>query len=886
MITDGRGSRLATALALACWLAGMEIGTALEREANTTLTVPIDPAVFGYALEPAFGTLRFMDPVSIATPPGETGRVFVVEQRGRIGLITNLSEPTRTVFLDIASRVAGGTPSDERGLLGLTFHPGYATNGWFFVYYSALTNGVLHHRLSRFEVSGDDPNRARANSETLLLSQHHRANNHNGGDLHFGPDGYLYVALGDEGGANDNWNNAQWIDRNFHAGILRIDVDRRPDSLEPNPHPAVFPGAYAVPADNPFHGITEFNGRAVDPAAVRTEFWAVGLRNPWRMAFDPVTGWLWAGDVGQGAREEINVITRGGNYGWAFREGTLSGPKASQAPPGFTSIPPVVQYTHGSGAMQGRSVTGGLVYRGTRMSQLTGAYVFADYVSGNVWAIRWEGPPGAGGPMPPMERLTGRTGIAGFGVDPRNGDVLMAVQATDMLMRLTYSGAVTGEPLPPTLSETGAFADLETLTPHAGIVPYALNVPFWSDGALKDRWFSVPDPEQRIGFHSTDPWSFPVGTIWIKHFELERVRGQPESRQRLETRFLVRREQGVHGFTYRWTDPTHAALVDESGMDEAFTVRDGDLERTQIWRYPSRSECLQCHTPAGGWALGFHTAQLNREVSSGESVTNQIALLAGAGYFDVSPSGHAGLPALASAEDETSSVEWRVRSWLEVNCAQCHQPGGTALGNWDARARSPLSATGLIDGLLSDDEGDAANRLVVRGEPDLSMVHARVVRLGAGRMPPLASGVVDDVSVALLRRWIVEELPGWQSYAEWQQVHFETPELPVAGAGFDADGDGAANWVEYLTGTDPLNPEDVWRPAIAPLESGVRLSYPRRANRGFVVEWTEDLAAPESWRAVESGANRFWIPAEDGMAELIESADRDARYFRVRVFEP
>ncbi|MBX3745817.1 MAG: PQQ-dependent sugar dehydrogenase [Verrucomicrobiae bacterium] len=870
----------------ACWLTGMGIGMALEREANTTLTVPVDPPVFGYTVEPAFGTVRFTDPVGMATPPGETGRVFVVEQRGRIGVITNLAEPTRTVFLDIAARVAGGVPADERGLLGLAFHPGYADNGAFFVYYSTLTNGVLHHRLSRFQVSEDDPNRARADSEMILLSQHHRANNHNGGDLHFGPDGYLYVALGDEGGANDNWNNAQWIDRNFHAGILRIDVDRRPGSVEPNPHPAVFPGAYAVPADNPFHGVTEFNGRAVDPGAVRTEFWAVGLRNPWRMAFDPATGRLWTGDVGQGAREEINVITRGGNYGWAFREGTLNGPKASQAPAGFTSIPPVVQYSHGGGALQGRSVTGGVVYRGNRMSQLTGAYVFADYVSGNVWAIRWDGEPGDGSPMPPMERLTGRTQIAGFGVDPRNGDVLMAVQATDMLMRLTYSGTSTGDPLPPTLADTGAFSDLATMTPHAGIVPYDLNVPFWSDGALKERWFSVPGLEQRIGFHPSGPWSFPAGTVWIKHFELELVRGDPASRRRLETRFLVRRDQGVHGFTYRWTGATEAVLVGEEGMDETFMVRDGDVERTQTWRYPSRSECLQCHTPAGGLALGFSTAQLNRPVVAGEGVTNQIALLAGAGYFEAPPDGYATLPALAPADDETSSVEWRVRSWLDVNCAQCHQPGGPALGAWDARSRTPLSATGLIDGLLSDDEGDADNRLVVRGHVDRSMLHARVVRLGPGRMPPLASEVVDEVSAALLRRWIEEELPDWKSYAEWQGVHFEDPEAPVAAPEFDADGDGATNWLEYLTGTDPLDPAEVWAMSIAPSEAGVRLSYPRLRNRGFVVEWTEDLASPESWRAVESEANRFRIPAESGTAEWIEMAEGSARYFRVRVFEP
>lgn len=855
---------------------------ALDRVANTTLRVPLTPPVYGYAVEPAFGGLRFTDPVAIVTPPGEAHRLFVVEQRGRIAVITNLASPNRTVFLDIVSRVAGGQPTDERGLLGLAFHPGYATNRQFFVFYS--TAGALGQRVSRFEASPSNPNVALAASETILFTQPDEAGNHNGGDLHFGRDGYLYVALGDEGNQNDSLNNSQRIDKDFFSAILRIDVDQRPGNLPPNPHPAIRAGTYSVPVDNPWVGATSFNGRSVNPESVRTEFWAVGLRNPWRMSFDPETGDLWVGDVGGGVREEINVVTRGGNYGWAYREGTLNGPKASQAPAGFASIPPVAQYPHGSGPAQGNSVTGGLVYRGQRLSQLTGAYVFADYVSGNIWALRPNGTNAV-----PMTRLTGRPTIAGFGRDPRNGDVLMADQGNDQLVRLIYSDSAVGDPLPETLAETGAFSDLANLTPEAGIVPYEINVPFWSDHAGKGRWFSVPDVTQRIGFDANAAWSFPTGMVWIKHFELELVQGDPSSRRRLETRFLVRHTNGVHGLTYRWTSPpTNAVLVPEEGMDETFTItdREGGIVRTQVWHYPSRAECLRCHTPAAGWALGFNTQQLNRPGPGPDGGAPQIQDLAAAGYLLNPPTENEPLRALAAATDQTASVEWRVRSWLDANCSSCHRPGGTALGDWDARASTPLSETGLIDGLLDNDEGDPLNRLIVAGSVAHSMVHSRIRRSGEGRMPPLASSVLDDAAAGILSQWITNGLSGWKSYAAWQRDHFEDPSATIAAPDSDADGDGAANHLEYLTATDPRNPAEVWSVRIERDAGGVRLRYPHLANRGFVVEWTATLGSEASWQPLAVPENRFRIAAETFAAEITQPAVNEARYYRVRVFEP
>src|SRR5438132_13849660 len=201
-----------------------------QRVANTTLQMPPSPQAFGYSTTNAFGNLTLTDPIAIASPPGETNRLFIVEQAGRIAVITNLTAPTHTLFLDVSSRVQGGVPLDETGLLGLAFHPGYATNRYFFVFYStrSTTPGVatnaLHERLSRFQTMADNSDQADPNSEVVLLNQYDPAANHNGGDLHFGPDGYLYVSLGDGGGQHDALGNAQHIDKDFFSGILRIDV--------------------------------------------------------------------------------------------------------------------------------------------------------------------------------------------------------------------------------------------------------------------------------------------------------------------------------------------------------------------------------------------------------------------------------------------------------------------------------------------------------------------------------------------------------------------------------------------------------------------------------------------------------------------------------------
>jgi hypothetical protein len=739
--------------------------------------------------------------------------------------------------------------------------------------------------LSRFETSPANPHLALTNSEVVLINQRDEASNHNGGDLHFGPEGYLYVALGDEGGANDNWNNSQRIDKDFFAGLLRLDVDKRPGSLPPNAHPASTTN-YAVPPDNPFVGATSFNGSPVNPANVRTEFWAVGLRNPWRFSFDRVTGWLYCGDVGQGAWEEINVITRGGNYGWAYREGAHAGPKAP--PAGFTSIDPILEYGHGSGTNQGNSVTGGVVYRGSRLPLLDGAYVFADYVSGNVWALRYDGTNAAG-----WQRLTGNPNIAGFGLDPSNGDVLLADLNAGQIKRLLYT-TVSGAPLPATLADTGAFTNLATLEPHPGIVAYDVNVPFWSDGALKSRWFSVPNPTGRITFRYPTPpnyvpWTFPTGTVWIKHFELELTNGVPESRRRLETRFLVRDAGStVYGVTYRWdATQTNALLVPSEGLDETFTLNDGGLSRTQVWHYPSRDECLRCHTAAFGYAAGFNTAQLNRDHDYDGIVDNQLRALSHAGYFNPTPTNLHALPLLAHPTNEAFSVEARVRGYLMANCAPCHFPGGVAPGRFDARSYPPLSVANLVNGTLNNTLGDPANRVVVPGSLSHSMLLTRMAIRGTWQMPPLASSVPDTQGLALLSRWITNDLVGYESFAEWQGRFFGSTNAPEAAAGADPDGDRGLNTLEYLTGTNPTNALEAWSIGVERSGGTVEVVYPRLANRGFEVRWSTNLFSTSSWQFLNVPENRPFFAASNATARVPDAlTNGPPRYYRVRVYEP
>ncbi len=811
-----------------------------QRLINNTLSLPTELPSGTYDIELAFDESFFSSPIAMATPPGETNRLYVVERSGRIRIVSDLeagiveSEP----FLDISSVV---TTNSENGLLGLAFHPNYAQNRQFFVFYTTNQNGA-RNRISRFLASENNPNQADANSETIFLNQIDDRANHNGGDIHFGPDGYLYAALGDEGAANDSLDNSQLVDKDFFAGIIRIDVDRKPEHIEPTFHPAVVRDGqnlayFSIPADNPLVQQWQNEGADIN-SNLRLEFYAIGLRNPWRMSFDPVTGRLWTGDVGQNRREEVDIIQKGGNYGWVFREGFIEGPKNQTPPAGFTLIDPVYDYPRGDGV----SITGGIVYRGANLSELDGAYIFSDFVSGNLWAL-FESPDQ--GP-PVVERLLVEDGIASFGRDPNNGDILLANLGGPL------SRIVRGENNPPTsfpsmLSETGAFKNLDTLEPEDGIIAYEPNVSFWSDHAIKQRWVSIPDAT--VNYALDQPWTFPQGSIWVKHFELETTRGDPGTRKRVETRFLVKTDTGAYGISYRWNEEgTDASLVAEEGVDIDFQINENGQPITQNWRIPSRAECMQCHTSVAGYALSFNTRQLNREqIIEGQS-QNLLEHLSSIGILDTPITDASSLPRYSNTDDSSETLESRVRSYVAVNCVSCHQPGSIAPNTWDARPELTLEQTGLIDGIASDDGGNPNSRLIIRESPDLSVLLSRIAgNHGFSRMPPIGSNVIDEDGVDLLTAWINLALPSNESFQEWQIARFGNDSSADAQPNADPDGDGNTNELEYLTRTDPLDPTDSWQPELSAKGGSFNVSFPMAPDRRFIVESSQDMVDWKIW---------------------------------------
>ncbi len=355
-----------------------------------------------FDIEEAFPNLQFFNPVGIYHSGDSTNRLFVVAQEGEIYVFEN-SEGVATakVFLDIKDRVLFG---GEQGLLGLAFHPDFADNGFFFVDYTA--ENPRRTVIARFAVSQVNPDQAEKDSGRVILEVPQPFSNHNGGQIAFGLDGYLYVALGDGGSGGDPQGNGQ--DRlSLLGSILRIDVNAPSEGKE-----------YGIPVDNPFMGNSE---------GYREEIYAYGLRNPWRFTFDPLTGWLWVGDVGQNRREEIDIVEKGKNYGWNIMEGSLCySPSEGCNRTGLEL--PLWEY----GRDLGISITGGFVYRGSKFPDLIGTYVYGDFGSGRIWALEYDG---VDDPVN-LELLDTGLNIASFGIDEDNELYICAFDGK--IYELTY----------------------------------------------------------------------------------------------------------------------------------------------------------------------------------------------------------------------------------------------------------------------------------------------------------------------------------------------------------------------------------------------------------------------------------------------------------------
>ena len=1036
------------------------------RVANTTIVMPASPPVSTIELENAFPGLTFSSPVCMRSPAHETQRLFVCEKGGDLELIPDVTAATlaKTVFLDVdqvlSSRGESIRSNSEMGLLGLAFHPDYVTNGFFFTVYNVSAGGQSLQRISRWHDPNITDTVADPNSEEILIEMRNDAGNHNGGDLHFGPDGYLYASWGDEGNQNDSLNNSQFIDKDFWASITRIDVDLEPEdytvadgtgsddaNVRPNDHAAVkLHGGnplYEVPADNPWVGATSFNGVSVTATDVRTEIFAVGFRNPWRFSFDSGTGGLWVGDVGQGAWEEVATVEIGSNHGWAWYEGDANGPKFNSNINGAsrtnaTVTKPVWDYGHGNGQFQGNSVTGGFVYRGTNIPDLVGKYIFADYTSGNIWALERTSTPGE----PDVERIAGEGGIVDFGPDPSNGDILMADIGNGVIRRLVSREIGAG--FPQTLTATGIFSDVADLTPNPGVLPYKVNLPFWADHSIKQRWFAIKNTTDLIGYSKHGAWQYPNGMVWVKHFDLELERGNPATRKRIETRVLVRNQigetnntvlltsgatasylvppddsfentwmttgfddttwntaatglgydensnygpefgeggdlgnalngqntsiyiripfnvadastftemtlrmkyddgfvaylngqqvaaaneptnlaydseaednnpdgsatnfedfnlnafapmlldganllaiqglndginssdmlivpellggvvsfsPGVYGVSYKWNESgTEAGLVGSGGENVDLTITTPGGSRQQTWNIPSRAACNICHTPEAGFALSFNTRQLNHDSSLNGRPGNFLILLHDCGYLDTLPESPAALPRHVTPTQTEYSLEARVRSYLDVNCAYCHQDPGIDPLSWQGNLDLTMGQTGLINGLTSGGTQHPNDRLVVPGNAARSILLSRIaVTNGYTRMPQLASNELDTMNIQLLTDWINQEASSEDGYTAWRIANFGDDTSAEGDPGADPDRDGETNEMEWLALTEPNNASDSL--TLAPRYDGndIEVDLPGLPNRGITVQHSNDLLHWLHWD----------VPGNDGIA--------------------
>ena len=536
---------------------------------------------------PAFPNVTLVDTLGVTELPGQAAnarRMVAWEREGKVYSFPKDAvavNADKLLMLDITAKCQGW---DDSGLLALAFHPnfgsGVTNNRFVFIYYTWVTPGTVtgsptarpptfkpcHDRLSRFTVNVDgtiDPA-----SETIFIDQVSQSIWHNGGGMFFHPEnGFLYLTNGDDA---QSTVNTQRIDRGLYSGVLRIDVDQRGGSIShPIPRQPLPAGSvsqnYYIPNDNPFVG----------QAGVLEEFFCIGLRSPHRMTCDPVTKRIFVGDVGLASWEEVSVIgasESGLNFQWDRIEG-LNGDLP--APYLGTNKRPIINYSHSEGS----AVIGGYVYRGAEFaSDLAGKYIFGDNGNGTIWYLDESVTPPTKVALCQLASGTGPSsgsnyvGLSSFGVDLDNELYLCQMSS---LGGKIYKLSRTGSPpitLPTTLSATGLFSSLATLTPTTGFVNYSVANPLWSDGAHKDRWFGIPTG-QTIGFAPTGEWTFPEGSVWLKHFELSIDDNNLSIHKRLETRVLVRNNEGrVYGMTYKWrADNSDADLV-TGGLTENVAI--------------------------------------------------------------------------------------------------------------------------------------------------------------------------------------------------------------------------------------------------------------------------------------------------------------------------
>jgi uncharacterized repeat protein (TIGR03806 family) len=761
-----------------------------------------------WSIVPAFPNLVFTNALGLTHVPG-TNLLCVWEREGRVWFFpTNADTMQKWLVLDLSYQCQGW---DDSGLVNLVFHPGFATNRYMFAYYTWVAPGTVigspttrpphtvankyHDRLSRFTLTAAGT--TTTNTEVVFVDQTGNDTWHNGGGLFFHPEnGFLYWTDGDDA----NTANTQVITNKLFSGVFRIDVDMRGGAISHAPprQPNLgFTANYYIPSDNPFVGQPN----------VLEEFFCLGLRSPHRMTIDPPTGRIYIGDVGQGAREEISRMEPGEaglNFQWSHVEGFFGTMPANHI---GASKPPILDYPH----TDGRAVIGGHVYRGTEFAaELGGRYIFGDNISRTLWVMDESTTPATKTAIGTLPKGDGPnsgsdyTGLSSFGQDANN-EIYMCQMSSigGRIYKLSKGAPPASRPLPTLLSETGAFTNLATLAPHPGLIPYTVNSPLWSDAAHKTRWMAIPT-NMFVTFAPTGNWTFPGGSVFVKHFELSVNDTNPAVRQRLETRLLVRDTNGlVYGASYKWRpDHSDADLVNTLTNENVFITTPTGV-RTQLWSYPGRQDCLTCHTIPSGGVLGVNTRQLNGDFAYPQTgvTDNQIRALNHVSLFSsfLNEAAIPDHPKVVPVNDANASLELRVRSYLDANCAHCHRPNGGVNALFDARFDTPLTNAGIVGGLALNALGIPGAKIVAPTNLAASVLYVRDNSLATIKMPPLAKNLIDEEAMAVIAAWI-NALPPLPTDLPppWEHTDIGSVGLPgastFADGGFSVTGSGSDIW--------------------------------------------------------------------------------------------